>query len=139
MPGDIRELLEVMARLRDPRTGCPWDREQTFASIAPYTIEEACEVADAIERHDLMELRDELGDLLFQVVFHARMAEEQGEFGFSDFPTAAASRSLLPCIPGPVSWYAPSRRPMGGEGRASFPAGDRAGRRPVVWALSSLQ
>ncbi len=92
MPGDIRELLEVMARLRDPRTGCPWDQEQTFASIAPYTIEEACEVADAIERHDLMELRDELGDLLFQVVFHARMAEEQGEFGFSDVVTAIVAK-----------------------------------------------
>jgi nucleoside triphosphate diphosphatase len=78
------ELLEVMARLRDPESGCPWDREQSFATIAPYTLEEAFEVADAIERGDLGELRDELGDLLFQVVFHARMAEEQGAFDFAD-------------------------------------------------------
>ena len=80
----IEALLEVMARLRDPATGCPWDVQQTFATIAPYTIEEAYEVADAIDRHDLHDLRDELGDLLLQVVFHARMAEEQGVFAFAD-------------------------------------------------------
>ena len=76
-------LLELMARLRDPERGCPWDRQQSFASIAPYTIEEAYEVADAIERGDREHLRDELGDLLFQVVFHARMAEERGWFDFA--------------------------------------------------------
>ena len=76
-------LLELMARLRDPQRGCPWDREQTFRSIAPYTIEEAYEVADAVERGEPEKLRDELGDLLFQVVFHARMAEEQGWFDFA--------------------------------------------------------
>jgi nucleoside triphosphate diphosphatase len=76
-------LLELMARLRDPERGCPWDREQTFSSIAPYTIEEAYEVADAIERGDREHLRDELGDLLFQVVFHARMAQERGWFDFA--------------------------------------------------------
>lgn len=81
---DIDALLELMARLRDPEGGCPWDREQTFATVAPYTLEEAYEVADAIERGDLDELRGELGDLLFQVVFHARMAEEQGAFAFGD-------------------------------------------------------
>ena len=80
----LAELLALMARLRDPQRGCPWDREQTFRSIAPYTIEEAYEVADAIERDDPGELREELGDLLFQVVFHARMAEERGWFGFSE-------------------------------------------------------
>ena len=79
----LARLLALMARLRDPRHGCPWDLEQTFATIAPYTIEEAYEVADAIERHDQGQLRDELGDLLFQVVFHARMAEERGWFDFA--------------------------------------------------------
>jgi MazG family protein len=76
----INRLVEVMARLRDPQGGCPWDLEQNFATIAPYTIEEAYEVADAIERQDMAALRDELGDLLLQVVFHARMAEEAGAF-----------------------------------------------------------
>jgi ATP diphosphatase len=76
-------LLALMARLRDPECGCPWDRDQTFATIAPYTIEEAYEVADAIEHGDREHLREELGDLLFQVVFHARMAEEHGWFDFS--------------------------------------------------------
>lgn len=80
----VDTLLALMARLRDPQTGCPWDIEQTFATIAPYTIEEAYEVADAIQRGALSDLREELGDLLFQVVFHARMAQEQGAFGFAD-------------------------------------------------------
>ena len=81
MPIDV--LLAIMARLRDPASGCPWDREQDFASIAPYTLEEAYEVADAIERGDLAGLRDELGDLLLQVVFHAQLAREQGAFDFA--------------------------------------------------------
>ena len=80
--GDIARLIEIMAALRTPETGCPWDLEQDFRSIAPYTIEEAYEVADAIENGDLSDLRDELGDLLLQVVFHARIAEEQGAFAF---------------------------------------------------------
>lgn len=84
----IVRLLKVMEQLRDPQNGCPWDREQTFATIAPYTIEEAYEVADAIERNDQIDLRDELGDLLFQVVFHARMAEERGWFDFNDVAAA---------------------------------------------------
>jgi nucleoside triphosphate diphosphatase len=79
----LTKLLALMARLRDPQRGCPWDLKQTFSSIAPYTIEEAYEVADAIERHDQAHLKDELGDLLFQVVFHARMAEERGWFDFA--------------------------------------------------------
>ncbi len=83
-PTPIEDLRRVMARLRDRDRGCAWDVEQTFDSIAPYTIEEAYEVADAIARGDLGDLRDELGDLLLQVVFHARMAEEQGEFEFDD-------------------------------------------------------
>ena len=81
---DVRRLLDIMARLRDPQRGCPWDVQQTFATIAPYTIEEAYEVADAIERGDLDDLRGELGDLLLQVVFHAQMASEQGAFDFAD-------------------------------------------------------
>jgi ATP diphosphatase len=81
---DIARLLEIMAALRTPGSGCPWDLEQTFETIAPYTIEEAYEVADAITRGDLDNLRDELGDLLLQVVFHARMAQEQGAFDFAD-------------------------------------------------------
>lgn len=78
----MKRLIDIMARLRDPINGCPWDREQTFATIAPYTVEEAYEVADAIERGDLPGLEEELGDLLLQVVFHARMAEEAGHFDF---------------------------------------------------------
>src|SRR5579871_1772888 len=81
---DISRLLAIMAQLRTPVTGCPWDLEQNFSTIAPYTIEEAYEVADAIDRGDMHDLRDELGDLLLQVVFHARMAEEAGEFAFAD-------------------------------------------------------
>lgn len=81
-------LIELMARLRDPVNGCPWDREQTFATIAPFTLEEAYEVADAIDRGDPRQLRDELGDLLFQIVFHSRLAQERGWFEFSDVATA---------------------------------------------------
>lgn len=81
---DVSELLAIMARLRNPEQGCPWDLQQNFASIAPYTVEEAYEVADAIERNDLPALKDELGDLLLQVVFHAQMASEQGAFDFAD-------------------------------------------------------
>jgi MazG family protein len=83
-----------MARLRDPETGCPWDREQSFATIAPYTIEEAYEVADAIARNDLDALRDELGDLLLQVVYHARMAEEDDRFAFADVVDAITAKMI---------------------------------------------
>jgi nucleoside triphosphate diphosphatase len=91
---DIARLLEIMAALRTPATGCPWDLEQSFASIVPYTIEEAYEVADAIARGDLADLREELGDLLLQVVFHARMAEEQGAFDFGDVVEAITTKLL---------------------------------------------
>jgi tetrapyrrole methylase family protein/MazG family protein/ATP diphosphatase len=84
----LDRLLAIMARLRDPADGCPWDQQQTFATIAPYTVEEAYEVADAVERNDLGDLKEELGDLLLQVVFHARMAEEQGAFVFDDVARA---------------------------------------------------
>ena len=92
MTRPIDRLLAIMARLRDPDRGCPWDREQNFATIAPYTIEEAYEVADAIEREDMTALKDELGDLLLQVVFHARMAEEAGLFAFDDVAQAIADK-----------------------------------------------
>ena len=88
----IDRLIAIMARLRDPQRGCEWDVVQTFETIAPYTIEEAYEVADAIERDAMTELREELGDLLFQVVFHARMAEERGLFGFADVARAISDK-----------------------------------------------
>jgi nucleoside triphosphate diphosphatase len=90
----LDRLRAIMAALRDPVTGCPWDVEQSFATIAPYTIEEAYEVADAIERQDWAELKGELGDLLFQSVFHARMAEEAGLFDLDDVATAIADKMI---------------------------------------------
>ena len=91
---DISGLIEIMATLRTPGSGCPWDLEQNFATIAPYTIEEAYEVAEAIARGDLDDLRDELGDLLLQVVFHARMAEEQNAFSFGDVVEAISAKMI---------------------------------------------
>ena len=92
MTDQLDRLLTIMTRLRDPVTGCEWDRAQDFSSIAPYTIEEAYEVADAIERGAMDELREELGDLLFQVVFHASMAEEAGHFAFGDVAAAISDK-----------------------------------------------
>jgi ATP diphosphatase len=89
---DIGKLLDIMRRLRDPQKGCPWDIEQSFHSIAPYTVEEAYEVADAIERGDIKDLADELGDLLFQVVFHSQIATEQGLFQFDDVVKAICEK-----------------------------------------------
>ena len=91
---DIGRLLEIMAALRTPRTGCPWDLAQDFSTIAPYTLEEAYEVADAIARGNLADLKEELGDLLLQVVFHARMAEEQGAFDFGDVVQAITEKLI---------------------------------------------
>ena len=91
---DIDRLIEIMAALRAPGTGCPWDVEQTFETIAPYTIEEAYEVADAIARGDRDDLREELGDLLLQVVYHARMAEEEGEFTFGDVVESITTKMI---------------------------------------------
>ena len=91
-PRSLDRLLAIMARLRDPQRGCAWDVEQTFATIAPYTVEEAYEVADAVERGDLGDLKEELGDLLFQVVFHSRMAEELGAFDFGDVAATVADK-----------------------------------------------
>ncbi|MFM2042190.1 MAG: nucleoside triphosphate pyrophosphohydrolase [Pseudomonadota bacterium] len=94
MPTNIQRLLDIMARLRDPQTGCPWDVEQTFRTIAPHTIEEAYEVADAIENGDMASLKDELGDLLFQVVFYAQMAREQGDFDFESIAGHIADKMI---------------------------------------------
>src|SRR3954463_3085002 len=91
---DISRLIEIMAALRTPVTGCPWDLEQNFSTIKPYTIEEAYEVADAIERDDMDDLFVEVGDLLLQVVFHAQMAEEAGEFGFGDVVEAITRKMI---------------------------------------------
>ena len=91
---DISRLIEIMAALRDPKTGCPWDIEQDFSTIAPYTVEEAYEVADAIARGDLDDLREELGDLLLQVVYHAQMAEEAHEFAFGDVVQAITEKMI---------------------------------------------
>nr|HMN87427.1 nucleoside triphosphate pyrophosphohydrolase [Bauldia sp.] len=91
---DIARLIEIMAALRDPVSGCPWDQVQTFATIAPYTVEEAHEVAEAIARNDMDDLRDELGDLLLQVVYHARMAEEAGAFAFPDVVEAITAKMI---------------------------------------------
>ena len=92
MTPHIDRLLEIMTRLRDQERGCPWDREQDFSSIAPYTIEEAYEVAEAVDQADMAALKDELGDLLFQVVFHAEMAREAGHFSFDDVAAAIAEK-----------------------------------------------
>jgi nucleoside triphosphate diphosphatase len=92
--GDIKTLLAIMARLRDKKAGCPWDLEQDFSTIAPYTIEEAYEVADAIDRGDKAALKDELGDLLFQVVYHAEMAAEEGAFDFADVVKAVSGKMI---------------------------------------------
>src|SRR2546426_11280328 len=90
----LADLVAVMAALRTPGSGCPWDLEQTFKTIAPYTIEEAYEVADAIEKGDMGALRDELGDLLLQVVYHARMAEEESAFAFADVGEAITAKMI---------------------------------------------
>ena len=90
----VENLINVMARLRHPTEGCPWDREQTFASVAPYTIEEAYEVSDAIERNDMSSLKEELGDLLLQIVFHSRMAEESGDFDFNEVAQSIADKMI---------------------------------------------
>lgn len=114
---DITRLLEIMAKLRDPDTGCPWDVAQTFATIAPYTVEEAYEVADAIARGDVEDLKDELGDLLLQVVFHARIAEEDGRFDFGDVVDAITAKLVRrhphvfgPHVSGPDGCGAAGRR-----------------------------
>lgn len=147
-----------MARLRDPERGCPWDVEQTFRTIAPYTIEEAYEVADAIDRGDMADLRDELGDLLLQVVFHARMAEEQGAFSFGDVVEAitrklirrhphvfADSSGKLAASDVPGTWERikaeekaerRARNPEAAAGRSGLLAGVKAGQPALAQAMA---
>lgn len=121
---DIAPLIAIMARLRDPATGCPWDVKQTFATIAPYTIEEAYEVADAIARNDMAELRDELGDLLLQVVYHARMAEESGQFALADVIAAICDKMVRrhPHVFGPDGAASPGWEDIKAAERAEKPS-----------------
>ncbi|OQW53015.1 nucleoside triphosphate pyrophosphohydrolase [Candidatus Raskinella chloraquaticus] len=144
---DIARLIEVMAALRTPDTGCPWDLRQDFASIAPYTIEEAYEVADAINRGDLDDLRHELGDLLLQVVYHARMAEEAGAFAFGDVVQAITAKMITrhPHVFGDLrgadeaavqaNWRLFKEAERAGKAQAATPAGVLAG---VALALPAL-
>ncbi|WP_406858093.1 nucleoside triphosphate pyrophosphohydrolase [Alsobacter sp. KACC 23698] len=128
---DIAELIRIMAALRTPGTGCPWDLEQDFASIAPYTIEEAYEVADAIARGDIVDLRDELGDLLLQVVFHARMAQEAGDFDFGGVVEAITTKLIRrhPHVFGAARDLAPAEvKRLWGEIKAQEKAERRAAR-----------
>jgi ATP diphosphatase len=137
---DISRLIEIMAQLRTPGTGCPWDLEQTFATIAPYTIEEAYEVADAIARHDLIDLCDELGDLLLQVVFHARMAEEQNAFSFGDVVEAITRKMIRrhPHVFADSSGYiAPSDVKGTWERIKAEEKAERAARKPIKEAPAS--
>ena len=124
-PHRVDELLAIMARLRDRERGCPWDVEQDFATIAPYTIEEAYEVADAIDRQDWTDLRDELGDLLLQVVFHARMAEEAGHFAFDDVVAAICDKLVRrhPHVFGSEEYASAEEQTRAWE---AFKAGERA-------------
>jgi ATP diphosphatase len=129
---DIARLIELMAALRTPKSGCPWDLQQNFATIAPYTIEEAYEVADAINRNDMPGLAEELGDLLLQVVFHARMAEEQGAFDFGDVVEAITSKLIRrhPHVFGDLRGLGPDEvknlwQKIKNEERAAKPGGDR--------------
>src|SRR5258708_10099120 len=133
----LDRLLEIMARLRDPQCGCPWDQEQDFSTIAPYTIEEAYEVADAIARGDTAALKDELGDLLFQVVFHARMAEEQSLFAFEDVAAAIADKMERrhPHVFGSVQIDSKAAQAKAWE---EHKAAERRGRRPPTRGAEHL-
>ena len=135
--GDLDKLLGIMARLRDPKDGCAWDLEQTFETIAPYTVEEAYEVADAIQRQDMSDLKDELGDLLFQVVFHARMAEERGDFAFNDVAAAIVDKMIRRH---PHVFGSEGPRTSGEQVRAweDVKAAERAGKAPAAGLLDDI-
>ncbi|MCI4589389.1 nucleoside triphosphate pyrophosphohydrolase [Sphingobium sp. BYY-5] len=134
-PADIMPLANVMARLRDPDTGCPWDIDQDFASIAPYTIEEAYEVADAIEREDMVALRDELGDLLLQVAFHSRMAEQAGHFALQDVIDAITEKMVRRH---PHVFSEGARREDGHAQWEAIKAAERAEKEPDPSALAGV-
>lgn len=134
-PADIMPLANVMARLRDPDTGCPWDIEQDFASIAPYTIEEAYEVADAIERNDMAALRDELGDLLLQVAFHSRMAEQAGHFSLQDVIDGITQKMIRRH---PHVFGEGTRREDGHAQWEAIKAAERAEKEPDTSALAGV-
>lgn len=142
----IAQLLTIMARLRDPEGGCPWDLEQDFASIAPYTIEEAYEVAEAIAQQDFAGLKDELGDLLLQVVFHARMAEEAGHFAFDDVAQAISDKMVRrhPHVFGSGQADAPAQVTANWEAIKAAERAEKAGAKPsshldgVALALPAL-
>lgn len=134
-PADIMPLATVMARLRDPDTGCPWDIEQNFATIAPYTIEEAYEVADAIERNDMAALRDELGDLLLQVAFHSRIAEQAGHFTLQDVIDAITQKMIRRH---PHVFGKGARREDGHAQWESIKAAERAEKEPDPSALAGV-
>ena len=134
-PADIMPLATVVAQLRDPLTGCPWDIEQDFASIAPYTIEEAYEVADAIERNDMAALRDELGDLLLQVAFHSRIAEQAGHFGLQDVIDAITQKMIRRH---PHVFGEGARREDGHAQWETIKAAERAEKEPDPSALAGV-
>jgi ATP diphosphatase len=147
----VERLLEIMARLRDPDGGCPWDVEQDFASIAPYTLEEAYEVDDAIRRGDMKALADELGDLLLQVVFHARMAEEAGHFRFDDVveglceklvrrhPHVFGDAKVTTSAEQTASWEAIKAAERAEAGRSSDPLADVPLALPALARAAKLQ
>lgn len=134
-PADIMPLANVMARLRDPDTGCPWDIQQDFASIAPYTIEEAYEVADAIERNDMPALCDELGDLLLQVAFHSRMAEQAGHFNLQDVIDGVTDKMIRRH---PHIFGEGAEREHGHAQWEAIKAAERAAREPDSSALAGV-
>src|ERR1700689_3600689 len=137
---DLSRLIRIMAQLRTPVTGCPWDLEKNFETIAPYTIEEAYEVADAVARNDLDDLRDELGDLLLQVVYHARMAEEQNAFSFGDVVEAIFRKMIRrhPHVFGDKDGnIAPAGVKSAWERIKAEEKAERAARRPTETVLSS--
>ncbi len=140
MADAMQRLLSIMATLRDPKRGCDWDKAQTFETIAPYTIEEAYEVADAIERNDMGDLRDELGDLLLQVVFHSQMANESGDFAFDDVASAIADKmeARHPHIFGPETGAMDERRWEDLKAAERDAKGERSAMDGVASALPAL-